>query len=186
MGKIIVRENISLDGVTTDSTGDESRDSWLQLADGDREAWAEVLLDEALDARALLLGRRTDKWFAGRWPDRTGEWADRLNGMPKYVVSSTLEAPKWSNATVINVDQVEKLKQKVDGDIVVYGSGQLVRTLIERDLVDELRLLVYPVVVGAGEGIFGGTSSVKRMRLISTQTLGEGIAFLTYQPVRAA
>lgn len=192
MGKIIVSENVSLDGVVQDPTGDEGfgRGGWfLQVGDNDREAWAKLGLDEALGADALLLGRRSDEWFAARWPSRSGEWADRLNSMPKYVVSSTLQEPKWSNSTVLKgdaVNEVSKLKQAQDGDIVVYASTQLVHTLMEHDLVDELRLTMYPVVLGAGERLFGETSEKKPMRLINTQTVGEGLAFLTYQPVRDA
>ena len=143
---------------------------------------------EALSAAALLLGRRSDEWFAARWaPSRTGEFADRLNSLPKYVVSSTLQEPKWSNVTVLRgdvVSEVSKLKQELDGDIVVYASYQLGRTLIEHDLVDELRLFVYPVVLGAGERLFGETSDQKPLRLIDTKIVGDGLAFLTYRPVR--
>jgi dihydrofolate reductase len=192
MGKIIVSENVSLDGVVQDPTGEEGfgRGGWfLQLGDKDREAWAKLELDEALGAEALLLGRRSDEWFAARWLSRSGAWADRLNSLPKYVVSSTLQEPKWSNSTVLKSDvvkEVSKLKQEVDGDIVVYASTQLVHTLMEHDLVDELRLIIYPVVLGAGERLFGETSDRKPMRLINTQTVGDGLAFLTYQPDRDA
>ncbi|MFF4253640.1 dihydrofolate reductase family protein [Streptomyces sp. NPDC001663] len=197
MGKIIISENVSLDGVVQDPTGDEgfSRGGWfLQLGDEDREAWAKRLLDEALGAEALLLGRRSDEWFAARWLSRNGEWADRLNSLPKYVVSSTLQEPRWSNSTafkgrVLNgdvVDEVAKLKQELDGDIVVYASTQLVHTLLEHDLVDELRLTIFPVVLGAGERLFGETTGREPMRLIDTRTVGDGLAFLTYQLVRDA
>ena len=190
MGKIVVSENISLDGVTQDPTGEEGfrHGGWfVQVGDNDREEWAKVALEEALGAEALLLGRRSYEFFAGRWPSRSGELADRLNGLPKYVVSSTLEEPKWNNSTVIKgdvVNEVSKLKQELDGDIVVYASFQLVPTLMEHDLVDELRLMVYPVVLGAGERLFGETSGKRSMRLINAQTLDDGIVFLTYQPVR--
>ena len=153
----------------------------------DREAWAKVELDEALGAEALLLGRRSDEWFAARWPSRSGEWADRLNSLPKYVVSSTLDDPGWSNSTVLKgdvVSEVSKLKQELDGEIVVYASRQLVRTLMEHDLVDELRLMVFPVVLGAGERLFGETSDKKPMRLLDTRTVGDGLAYLTYELVR--
>lgn len=153
----------------------------------DGEAWAKLELDEALGAEALLLGRRSDEWFAARWLSRSGEWADRLNSLPKYVVSSTLQEPKWSNSTVLKgevVNEVSKLKQELDGDIVVYASTQLVHTLMEHDLVDELRLTMYPVVLGAGERLFGETSDKKPMRLVDIRTVGDGLAFLTYQPVR--
>jgi dihydrofolate reductase len=127
--------------------------------------------------------------FAARWAGRSGVWADRLNSLPKYVVSSTLQEPKWSNATVLKgevVDEVSKLKRELDGDIAVYASYQLGRTLIEHDLVDELRLVVYPVVLGAGERLFGPTSDKKPMRLVHIKAIGDGLAFLTYQPVRDA
>ena len=192
MGKIVISENVSLDGVIQDPTGDEGfrLGGWFgQIGDKDREAWAQVELDEALGTEALLLGRRSYEWFAARWASRSGAWADRLNSLPKYVVSATLEDPDWNNSTVLNgdvVNEVSKLKQRVNGDIVVYASGHLVHTLIEHDLVDELRLMTYPVVLGAGERLFGETSDKKPMRLVDTRTVGDGLAFLTYQPVRDA
>ena len=192
MGKIIISENASLDGVVQDPTGEEGfrHGGWFrQIGDKDREAWAKVLLDEALGAEAMLLGRRSYQFFAARWPSRSGDYPDRLNSMPKYVVSSTLEEPEWTNATVLKgdvVSEVSKLKEELAGDIVVYGSSQLVHTLMEYDLADELRLMIYPVVVGAGERLFGETSDTKPMRLINTKTVGDGLAFLTYRPVRAA
>jgi dihydrofolate reductase len=190
MGKIVVSENVSLDGVTQDPTGEEGfrHGGWFgRTGDKDREAWAKMELDEALGAEALLLGRRSDEWFAARWLSRSGDWADRLNSLPKYVVSSTLEEPRWASATVLAgdvADEVSKLKQELDGDIVVYASTQLVRTLMEHDLVDELRLTVYPVVLGAGQRLFGETSDSRPLRLVSTQTIGDGLAFLTYERVR--
>ena len=192
MGKIVVSENVSLDGVTQDPTGEVGfkHGGWFGRTGGkDREAWAKMELDEALGAEALLLGRRSDEWFAARWLSRSGDWADRLNSLPKYVVSSTLEEPSWTNATVLTgdvADEVSKLKQELDGDIVVYASTQLVRTLMEHDLVDELRLTVYPVVLGAGERLFGETSDSRPLCLVGTQTIGDGLAFLTYERVRDA
>ena len=127
--------------------------------------------------------------MAARWPSRTGALADRLNSKPKYVVSSTLQDPAWNNTTVLKgnvVNEVSKLKQELNGDLVVYASFQLARTLIEHDLVDELRLMIYPVVLGAGERLFGETSDKKPLRLISTRTVGNDLAYLTYQPVRDA
>ena len=189
MGKIIVSENVSLDGVVQDPTGEEGfrLGGWFGRFGGkDIEEWAKVALDEALRAEALLLGRRSDEWFAARWASRDGEWADRLNSLPKYVVSSTLDQPKWANSTVLKGDvvtEVSKLRQELDGDIVVYGSTRLVHTLMEHDLVDELRLTVYPVVLGSGERLFGETSDKIPMRLISTQTVGDGLALLTYERV---
>src|SRR5215813_6111133 len=192
MGKIVVSENVSLDGVVQDPTGEEGfrHGGWFgQIADKDREAWAKMELGEALGTEALLLGRRSDEWFATRWLSRSGEWADRLNSLPKYVVSSTLEEPKWSNSTVLRgdvVSEVSKLKQGLDGDIVVYGSVQLAHTLMEHDLVDELRLTIHPVVLGAGERLFGETSDAKPMRLVHTQPVGDSLALLTYELVRDA
>jgi dihydrofolate reductase len=186
MGKIVISENVSLDGVVQDPTGEEGfrHGGWFgRIGDLDRAEWAKVLADEALRAEALLLGRRSDEWFASRWLSRTGPWADRLNSMPKYVVSSTIGEPRWGNATVLAgdvVDEVSKLKQQLDGDIVVYGSTQLVPTLIEHDLVDELRLMVYPVVLGSGRHLFGETSQIMPLRLVQAQTVGESLALLTY------
>jgi dihydrofolate reductase len=148
-----------------------------------------VLLDETLGAEAELYGRRTYEFLASRWPSRSGELADRLNSMPKYVISSTLEDPEWSNSTVLKGDaaeEVSKLKQETDGEILVPASIQLVRTLLEHDLVDELRLMVYPVVLGAGERLFGETSDKKPMRLVATRTLDDSLAYLTYEFARKA
>jgi dihydrofolate reductase len=192
MGKIVITTNASLDGVVQDPDGEEGfrLGGWFgQFGGKDLEQWAEVETDEALRAEALLLGRRSEEWFATRWASRTGEWADRLNSMPKYVVSSTLTEPMWRNSTVLKgdvVDEVSKLKQEIAGEILVYASYQLERALIEHDLVDELRLVVFPVVLGAGERLFGPTGDKKPMRLVSAQTIGDGLAFLTYQPVRNA
>ena len=190
MGKIIMSENVTLDGVVQDPAGDEGfrAGGWAGRI-ADREEVAKVTLDEALGTEALLLGRRSYEWLAARWPSRTGALADRLNGLPKYVVSSSLEETRWNNSTVLRgdvVNTVTKLKHELDGDILVPGSFQLLRTLMEHDLVDELRLKIYPVVLGAGERLFGETSDTKSMRLITARTLDDGIAFLTYEPVRAA
>ena len=194
MARIVMSgpQNVSLDGVVQDPDGKEGFElgGWFARSGGkDLEAWAALETEEALGAEALLLGRRSDEWFAARWLSRSGDWAARLNSPPKYVVSSTLEEPRWTNATVLTgdvADEVSKLKQELDGDIVVYASTQLVRTLMEHDLVDELRLTVYPVVLGAGERLFGETSDSRPLRLVSTQTVGDGLAFLTYERVRNA
>ncbi|HWM95787.1 MAG TPA: dihydrofolate reductase family protein [Streptosporangiaceae bacterium] len=192
MGKIVITTNTSLDGVVQDPDGEEGfrLGGWFyQFGGKDLEEWTKVETEEALRAEALLLGRRSDEWFATRWASRTGEWADRLNSMPKYVVSSTLQEPKWSNSTVLKGDvvkEISELKQEIDGEILVYASYQLERTLIDHDLVDELRLVVFPVVLGAGERLFGQTGDKKPMRLVGTRTIGDGLAFLTYQPVRNA
>jgi dihydrofolate reductase len=192
MGKIVISTNASLDGIVQDPDGGEGSrlGGWFgQFGGQDLEEWAKVLFDEALGTEALLLGRRSDQWFATRWSSRAGEWAERLNSLPKYVVSSTLEHPEWNNSTVLKGDvvtEVTKLKQKLTGDIVVYASYQLGHTLMEHDLVDELRLLVFPVVLGAGERLFGETSDKKAMHLVETRTVGDGLARLTYEIVRDA
>jgi|SRR5262249_14574103 len=192
MGKIIISENVSVDGVVQDPTGEEGFKfgGWfMQIGDKDREEWAKVELAEALRAEALLLGRRSDEYFGSRWLSRSGEWADRLNAMPKYVVSSTIEAPVWSNSTVLTgdvVSEVAKLKHELEGEIVVYGSTQLAHTLIEHDLVDEVRLMIYPVALGTGERLFGETSDKKAMRLVDMRTVGDSLALLTYGLVRGA
>ena len=188
MGTIVISENVTLDGVIQDPAGDEGFrvGGWVGLIK-DSPQLNKLALDEALGAEALLLGRRSYEWFAARWPSRSGELADRLNSLPKYVVSSTLEDPAWNNSTVLKgdvVDEVSKLKQELNGEILVPGSFQLLRTLMEHDLVDELRLKIFPVVLGAGERLFGETSDKKPMRLVDTQTLGDGVAILTYEPVR--
>jgi dihydrofolate reductase len=187
MGKLVISTNVSLDGVVQDPDGKEGfrLGGWFgQFGGKDLEPWAKVSLDEALGAEALLLGRRSDEWFAERWTSRSGEWADRLNGLAKYVVSSTLEDPRWSNATILTgdvVDAVTKLKQELDGEILLYASYQLGQTLIEHDLVDELRLTVFPVVLGAGRRLFGETSERKPMRLLDKRVIGEGLVLLTYE-----
>jgi len=190
MGKIVVSDNISLDGVIQDPAGDEgfSRGGWVGLIK-DRPGANKLALDEALGSDAMLLGRRSYEWLAARWPSRSGELADRLNSMPKYVVSSTLEDPVWNNSTVLKgdvVNEVSKLKQELNGEINVPASFQLVRTLMEHDLVDELRLKIYPVVLGAGERLFGETSDKRPMRLVDTRTIDGDVAFLTYERVRDA
>jgi dihydrofolate reductase len=192
VGKIVISTNLSLDGVVQDPDGEEgfSLGGWFVQDGGkDLEEWRKVLYAEALRTEALLLGRRSDEWFGTRWASRPGEWADRLNSLPKYVVSSTLEHPRWTNVTVLKgdvVDEVTKLKQELAGDIVVYASYQLGRTLIEHDLVDELRLFVFPVVLGAGERLFGQTSGKKPIRLAGSRTVGDGLVFLTYEIVQDA
>jgi dihydrofolate reductase len=192
MGKIIVSENVTLDGVVEDPTAEEGfkHGGWfLQVGSNDRDGFYQTALDEALGAEALLMGRRTYEFLAARWPSRTGELADRMNTVPKYVVSSTLEEPDWNNSTVIMGDAVKeasKLKEQLNGEIVVVGSRQLVRTLIENDLVDEVRLMVYPFVLGAGERLFGQTSDTMPLRLVTNRTVGDTLAYLTYEVVRDA
>ena len=190
MGRIVISENVSLDGVIEDPTGVEglSVGGWFWETDRGEDG-EKFTLDKTLGTEALLLGRRSYEFFAATWPSRGGELADKLNSLPKYVVSSTLVDPDWNNSTVLKgdvVDEVSKLEQELNGEIVVLGSPQLARTLLEHDLVDELRLMVYPVVLGAGARLFGETSDKKPMRLVDTQTVGDGIALLTYELVRDA
>ncbi|HEX5256516.1 MAG TPA: dihydrofolate reductase family protein [Mycobacterium sp.] len=192
MGRIIVSENVSLDGVVQDPTGDEGFrvGGWFgHIENTDHEEWAKVELEEALGAEALLLGRRTFEFFGARWPSRTGQWADRLNSLPKYVVSATLHDPGWNNTTVLTGDAVcavTALRRKIKGHIVVYGSFQLVHTLVEHDLVDELRMTMFPFVLGVGERLFGTTSGKKDMRLVKTRTVGNGLVSLIYRFTRDA
>jgi dihydrofolate reductase len=190
MGKIVVSTNASLDGVVQDPDGKEGwpLGGWFSRSAGkDLEPWGKMFFDEAMRTEALLLGRRSEAWFGSRWASRTGAWADRLNGLPKYVVSATLDQPMWTNATVLKgdvVSAVTKLKREVRGEIAVYASYQLVRTLMEHDLVDELRLVVFPVVVGAGERLFGEHGGKNPLRLVASRTLGEGLVWLTYASTR--
>ena len=190
MGKVVVSDNVSLDGVIQDPAGDEgfARGGWVGLIK-DRPELSKVALDEALGSEAMLMGRRTYQWFAARWPSRSGRLADRLNSLPKYVVSSTLEHADWNNSTVLKgdlVDEVAKLKHELDGEIVVPASFRIVCTLMEHDLVDELRLKVFPVVLGAGEHLFGETSDKKAMSLVDVRILDGDIAYLSYERVREA
>ena len=192
MGKLVVTTNVSLDGVVQDPDGQEGfrLGGWFgQFGGKDLEGWTKVETDEALQAEAMLLGRKSDEWFATRWQDRSGEWADRLNSLPKYVVSSTLSEPKWSNSTLLQGDvvkEVSQLKREIDGEILIYASYELVQTLIEHGLVDEFRLVVFPVVLGSGKRLFGESSDKTPLRLVRTQTIGEGLPLLTYEVVRAA
>jgi dihydrofolate reductase len=186
MGRIVVTEFVSLDGVMQAPGGGEDykHAGWTfkfdRGADGDK-----FKLAEAFDAEALLLGRVTFEGFAAAWPSMEGEFADKFNGMPKYVVSSTTELPEWNNSTVISGDvmgEISKLRESSDGDLVVHGSAQLVQTLLESDLVDELRLMVFPVVLGSGKRLFGEATEKTRLRLADSKTVGEGIAILTFEP----
>ena len=189
MGRIVMSgpQNVSLDGVVQDPDGQEGfgLGGWfVEFGGADLEAWNQRALEEALGAEAWLLGRRSYEFFGMRWRPRSGELADRLNSMPKYVVSSTLEDPEWNNSIVIKgdvVSEISKLKQELDGEIVVPASYRLGRTLIEHDLVDELRVVVFPVVLGAGERLFGETGGKKPMRLVNSTTIGDGLAFLRYE-----
>jgi dihydrofolate reductase len=189
VGRIVVTEFISLDGVIEDPGGAEDfkHGGWsFEFNRGDEGD--KFKLDETLSSEALLLGRETYEGFAKAWPSREGEFADKFNTMPKYVVSSTLVEPEWNNSTVLKGDvaeEVAKLRQEQDGDIVVHGSAQLVQTLIEHDLVDELRLMVFPVVLGGGKRLFDETSDKKALQLVDSKVVGDGVAILTYRPAMA-
>jgi dihydrofolate reductase len=192
MGRIIITTNATLDGVVEDPDGQEGsmRGGWFgEFGGKDLEGWAKFETEEALGASTLLLGRRSDEWFASRWQTRGGEWADKLNSMPKYVVSSRLDQPRWSYATVLEgdvVSEISQLKQKVNGEILVYASYGLVHTLIEHDLADELRLVLFPVVLGTGRRLFDELSDQKPLRLLGTRTIGDGLVVVAYEFVRAA
>jgi len=186
VGRIVVTEFVSLDGVVEDPGGAEDfkYGGWsFEVSRGDEGD--KFKLDETLSSEALLLGRVTYEGFAKAWPSREGEFADKFNTMPKYVVSSTLEEPEWNNSTVLKGDvaeEVAKLKQEQDGEIVVHGSPRLVQTLLEHDLVDELRLMVFPVVLGSGKRLFGETSDKKPLRLVDSKMVGDGVTILIFQP----
>jgi dihydrofolate reductase len=184
MGRIVVTEFVSLDGVMEAPGGEDFKyPGWSFEFDRGDEG-NQFKMDEVLESEALLLGRKTYEGFAAAWPSREGDFADKFNNMPKYVVSSTLKDPEWNNTTVLDgdvVDAVAKLKQEVDGDIYVHGSCQLAQTLIEHDLVDELHLMVFPVVLGTGKRLFGDTSDKKPLSLTDSKTVGEGVAILVYQ-----
>jgi dihydrofolate reductase len=185
LGKIVVTEFVSLDGVMEDPGGSEDfkYGGWsFEFSRG--EEGDNFKLDETRNSESLLLGRVTYEGFAQAWPSREGEFADKFNNMPKYIVSSTLKEPEWNNSTVLAgdvVQEVSRLRQESGGDVVVHGSAQLVQTLVENDLVDELRLMVFPVVLGAGKRLFGETTDKKHLVLADTKTVGDGVAILTYR-----
>jgi dihydrofolate reductase len=187
MGRIVVTEFVSVDGVMEAPGPDGSgfkHEGWTFNISTGREG-EKFKLDETMASEAQLLGRVTYQAFASAWPSVEGEFGDKFNNMPKYVVSSTLEKADWKNSTVLKGDvlkEVSKLKQQINGDIVVHGSAQLVQTLLAHDLVDELRLMVYPVVLGTGKRLFGHSSDMKRLRLKDSRTVGDGVLILTYEP----
>ncbi len=195
MGKIVISSNVTLDGIVQDPDGEDGfeRGGWFHQFVGakDLQDWVARETEEALSAEALLMGRRSSEWFASRMLAREGAevrvspaWADRIKSMPKYIVSSTIDDPQWSNAAVLNGDaakEISELKRKVDGEILVYASYRLVRTLIDQDLIDELRLVVFPVVAGGGLRLFDEISDTKALRLVNTRMLGDGLVFYTYE-----
>jgi dihydrofolate reductase len=188
MSRIVVSQFVSLDGVIEDPVGIEElgRDAWSDSASSGPEG-GKYKVDEIMDAAAMLLGRRTYDGYAPAWASRNGEYADRINAMPKYVVSSTLVDPKWSNTTVLEGDAasaVRGLKEQTEGDILVHGSAELTYALMEHDLVDEWRLMIFPVVVGAGKRCFGDPGKAVGLRLVDSRSVGDGVAILTYEPVR--
>jgi dihydrofolate reductase len=194
MARIVMSgpQNMSLDGVVQDPDGLEGfgLGGWfVEFGSQDLEEWSKLALAEALGADAWLLGRRSYEFFGQRWQARDGELADRLNSMPKYVVSSTLDDPQWNNSTVVRgdvVSEVSRLKRELEGEIVVPASHQLGRTLLEHDLVDEIRVVVFPVVLGAGERFFGETGGQKPMRLREARTVGAGLTYLAYELLQGA
>jgi dihydrofolate reductase len=192
MGKIIISENVSLDGVVQDPDGQEGfrLGGWFAKYGGkDLDAWRQGMFEETLRIKALLLGRRSEEWFGSRWTERTDDWAMALNSLPKYVISAGLDEPRWTNSTILRGDavkEVSKLKQEIDGTIVVYASYQLGRMLLEQDLVDEVRLFVFPVVLGAGERLFGEAAAANPLRLVKTETIGDNLVYVSYEVVRAA
>ena len=184
MGRIAVTEFASLDGVIEDPGGSEDFEhgGWsFEFSRG--EEGDKFKLDEALEAEALLLGRVTYEGFAEAWPTRSGQFADKFNSMPKYVVSSTLKEARWNNTKVLDgavIEAVASLREEIDGDVVVHGSVQLVQTLLEHDLVNELRLMLFPVILGRGKRLFGQTSDKKRLQFVDSKTVGDGVCILIY------
>jgi dihydrofolate reductase len=187
MGKIIISQNVTLDGVVEDPTGEVGfrHGGWFeQMTATDREQWARVEFAEAKQAAALLLGRGSDTYFGTRWNSQTSDWAQRLNALPKYVISSTITEPVWVNGVVLKGDVVEEvthLKEQIDGEIIVYASRPLVHTLLEHDLVDEIRLFVFPIIAGQGERVFAALSDKHALRRVDVQAVGESLLHQTYQ-----
>jgi dihydrofolate reductase len=189
MGRIVVTEFVSIDGVMEDPGGSEDfkHGGWaFEFSRG--EEGDQFKSDETMGSAAMLLGRRTYEGFAKAWPSREGEFADKFNNMPKYVVTSTLKDPEWTNTTVLDgdlADEVSKLRQQVDGDVIVHGSAQLVQALLDNGLVDELRLMVFPVVLGAGKRLFGETGEKMPLKLTDSKAVGDGVTIQIYEAVAA-
>jgi dihydrofolate reductase len=188
MGRIVVTEFVSLDGVMEDPGGaeDYKYGGWTFEIDRGDEG-NKFKLDETMEADALLLGRVTYEGFAEAWPSLDGEFADKFNNMPKYVVSSTLRDPEWKNTTVLSgdlADDVAKVRESTSGDVYVHGSAQLAQALLEQDLVDEVHLMVFPVVLGTGKRFFGETTAKKPLKLVDSKIVGDGVAILVYRPAR--
>jgi dihydrofolate reductase len=192
MGRIVISTNMTLDGIGQDPTGEEGFKfgGWFDtMTNQDREAWAKIEFEEALGTAALLMGGRSYEWFAARWADRPGEWAERLRRIPKYVVRSGAGRSDWGPTTVLTGDiaaEVSNLKQRLDGDIVVYASYQLVHTVLEHDLADEVRLFLFPHVLGSGGRVFSDLTRTKAMQLTEAATVGQGLVQVTYQIVHDA
>ena len=188
MGKIVVTEFVSLDGVMEAPGGEDFKYKGWSFEVSRGEDGDKFKLDETNDSEALLLGRVTYEGFANAWPSRTGEFADKFNNMPKYVVSSTLDRPEWNNTTVVSPDDlgqtVADLKGRHEGDIVVHGSARLVHALLDQDLVDELHLMVFPLVLGTGKRVFGETGDMKRLQLVESRTVGDGVNIVIYKPAQ--
>jgi dihydrofolate reductase len=185
MGKLVVTEFVSLDGVMQAPGGEDFKYPGWTFEFDRGEDGNQFKLDETLETDALLVGRVTYESFAGAWPSRDGPFADKFNSMPKYVVSSTLEDPEWHNTTVLTgdaVDEARQLKESIDGIVQVPGSLRLVQALIEADVVDELHLMVFPVVLGTGWRLFGETSEKSDWRLLEARSVGpDGVLVLTYE-----
>jgi dihydrofolate reductase len=186
MGQIVVTEFVSLDGVMEAPGGEDFKYKGWSFEVDRGDDGNKFKLDETMDSEALLLGRVTYEGFAAAWPSREGEFADKFNNMPKYVVSSTLGRPEWNNTTVVSADDlgetVADLKDGHEGNIVVHGSARLVHALLDQDLVDELHLMVFPLVLGTGKRVFGETSDMKRMQLAESRAVGDGVLVLIYRP----
>src|SRR3954469_5607178 len=187
MGKIVVSQFMTVDGVVEDPGGAEDfeRGGWaFQYERG--EEGDQFKLDEVMNAEALLLGRTTYEGFAAAWPSREGEFADKFNEMPKYVVSSTLSDPDWNNSTVLDGGgdvpaAVREAAARHEGDVLVNGSVQLVAALLDNDLVDEYRLMVFPVVLGEGKRLFGGTADASGLKLTESRAVGDGVLIAVYE-----